>query len=247
MKIKKYIPNFITLMNLLSGCIAISMIFNERYFVVVILIFISALFDFADGMIARLLNVKSEIGKDLDSLSDLVSFGVLPGFILFKMIINSNNLPDINIGNTNIIPFTALLIPLFSALRLAKFNNDSRQSNYFLGLATPANTLLIASLSMILIVTENQADNIFYSFLYKLLTDYKSLIIIIVALSIMLVIPLPLISLKFQNSSPKDIISKIIFLLFSIILITFLKWISAPFILVAYVLISVFLNPNKNN
>ena len=245
MKIKNNIPNFLTLMNLLCGCIAISMEFQGRYFIVVVLIFIAALFDFADGLAARLLNAKSNIGKDLDSLSDLVSFGVLPGFILYRMISNSANLPEIYIQNINIIPFTAFLIPLMSALRLAKFNNDSRQSNYFLGLATPANTLFIASLSMILLNTPNQIDNSFYSLFLTLLTDYKALVITTIALSAMLIIPLPLISLKFQNSSKRDNVARIIFLGISLILIILFKWTSAPFLLTAYILVSLIFKPNK--
>lgn len=244
MKIKNFIPNFLTLMNLLCGCIAISMIFYERYFIVVILVFVAALFDFADGMFARLLNAKSDIGKDLDSLSDLVSFGVLPGFILFKMIDNSTNLPEIYIQNINIIPFIAFLLPMMSALRLAKFNNDSRQSNYFLGLATPANTLLIAALSMILLTSKYTPYNNINTFFSIYLTDFTFLIIITILLSILLIIPIPLISLKFQKAEKRNNISRIIFLVCTLILIILFKWASAPFIFVLYILISLLFRPN---
>ena len=141
MKIYKHIPNTITMLNLVSGCIGISIALTGRLYEASYFIGIAALFDFLDGFTARLLNVRSEIGKQLDSLADVVSFGLLPGMIIFMMMMNSANLPDSGFLNQNPLPFLAFLIPVFSALRLAKFNLDTRQSNSFLGLPTPATAI----------------------------------------------------------------------------------------------------------
>ena len=238
MKIKNKIPNFLTLMNLLCGCIAITMEFQGRYLIVVVLIFIAAFFDFCDGFLARLLKVKSDIGKDLDSLSDMVSFGVLPGIILFNMINKSYIIPNYSIININPIPYVAFMIPLMSAVRLAKFNNDARQSECFSGLPTPANTLFIVSLSMILLQLNNNSQFFMYNYFIEIVTNYKILIIIAVILSFLLVIPTPLISLKFKKSSKIDNIARILFLFLSIILILLFKWASSLLILLLYYFVS---------
>ena len=134
---KQHIPNFITCLNLVSGCIAIVFAFQHQLEITVYLLALSALFDFFDGLAARALNAYSVIGKDLDSLADMVSFGFAPGAIMYIV------LNDLLIAQQ--LPtywaYAAFIIPVFSALRLAKFNNDTRQSTYFVGLPTPANTL----------------------------------------------------------------------------------------------------------
>ncbi len=149
MSMQKHIPNFFTLLNLLCGCCALLFSFDNlvisSYFVG-----IAVVFDFLDGFAARLFNAKSDIGKDLDSLADVVSFGVVPGMILFKLIETFFVTGEYRNDNLFYIPFIAFLIPLFSALRLAKFNNDERQTDAFIGLPTPANAILIASFPLIL-------------------------------------------------------------------------------------------------
>ncbi len=153
---RKQIPNLLTLLNLLSGCVAITLAFQGRFTGVAIAVLIAALFDFLDGMAARLLNAYSLLGKELDSLADVVSFGVAPASALFVFIRDGllrpggvlspdGTLPPSGLQLPEalavLIPYLAFLIPLFSAYRLAKFNIDERQTRSFLGLPTPANGL----------------------------------------------------------------------------------------------------------
>jgi len=131
MKFKRNIPNLITLLNLASGLFSIWAAFNGDLVTSSVFIFIAAVFDFMDGTVARLLNSITSIGKELDSLADIVSFGVAPGFIIYHLLLQSNFLPQAYVYDVNIIPFISFIIPLFGALRLAKFNIDVRQTNVF--------------------------------------------------------------------------------------------------------------------
>ena len=145
MAIKKHIPNTITCCNLISGCVAIAFAFSGNVELSFTWIIIGAIFDFFDGMSARLLNVSSPIGKELDSLADVVTFGVAPSTILFSEL-SVMSYPAILEPLRPILPFTAYIMAAFSALRLAKFNLDERQALGFIGLPTPANALFWGSL-----------------------------------------------------------------------------------------------------
>lgn len=145
MAIKKHIPNTITCCNLVSGCVAIAYAFSGNIELSFTWIIIGAVFDFFDGMSARLLNVSSPIGKELDSLADIVTFGVAPSTILFSEL-SVMSYPAILEPLRSILPFTAYIMAAFSALRLAKFNLDERQTLGFIGLPTPANALFWGSL-----------------------------------------------------------------------------------------------------
>jgi len=140
--IKKHIPNALTCANLLSGCVGIVYAFQNRLDIAAYAVLISGIFDFFDGNMARILNVKSPIGKELDSLADMVSFGFLPGVVMFKLLEQSHS-------TFEYLPFFGFLITIFSCLRLAKFNIDTRQTEDFIGLNTPMNTLFIVSLPFI--------------------------------------------------------------------------------------------------
>lgn len=167
--IKKNIPNAITCGNLLCGCLAITSAFHGNLVWAAYLVGIAAALDFLDGLVARLLCVHSEIGKQLDSLADMVTFGVVPGVIMFKLLNISlfqfgedidfatsvlpgwhTTIAPSGITGSAIVPFIAFLIPIFSAIRLAKFNIDLRQTDSFIGVPTPANSILIASFPLIL-------------------------------------------------------------------------------------------------
>jgi CDP-diacylglycerol--serine O-phosphatidyltransferase len=139
MSIKKHIPNTITCCNLISGCIATSYAFEGELSVALLWIVMGAVFDFFDGMVARLLHVSSPIGKELDSLADCITFGFAPSAVLFDF------LSSFHIHNI-FIPFLAFIMVAFSALRLAKFNLDERQALGFIGLPTPANALFWSAL-----------------------------------------------------------------------------------------------------
>ncbi|MCB0439383.1 MAG: CDP-alcohol phosphatidyltransferase family protein, partial [Mangrovimonas sp.] len=160
---KKHIPNFITLLNLLCGCIAVLCAVSSDFFLAALFVFAGIFFDFMDGLTARLLNVKSALGLQLDSLADMITSGVVPGVVMFKLLTMSLGgdktiFVEASWDQTNywhglqvpLLAFLGFLITLSSAYRLAKFNLDEDQQSYFKGLPTPANTILIISLPLIL-------------------------------------------------------------------------------------------------
>ncbi len=228
---KKHIPNFITCLNLLCGCIAIPYAFLGVEYAAY-LVFLAAFFDLMDGMAARLLHVHSAIGKELDSLADVVSFGVVPGFMMCSMLSNCHLGEPFE--KIRIIQFIPLIIPVFSALRLAKFNVDTRQTTSFIGLPTPANSLLISSLFLIY-SGDNPAWNAFIG------NEYFILITSIV-LSLLLVSEIPMFSLKMKSFSFGDNKIQYIFLALSALLlgVFFLK--AMPLIIILYILLSIINN-----
>ena len=198
----------------------------------------AAVFDFLDGMAARLLNVKSEFGKQLDSLADVVSFGVLPGMILFNLLETG----FVNMtGVFSYLSYIAFLIPICSALRLAKFNIDTKQTESFIGLPTPANAIFFASIPLILL---NPSDVL--PIVSKLMGSPYVLIVMIVVFSFLLVSPLPLFSMKFKNFSWSKNSMQYILIGSSVILIIFLHYIAIPSIIILYILLSIIKTPNKN-
>ena len=213
---KKHIPNALTCANLLSGCIGIVFAFKGELTITAYAVLISGIFDFFDGFSARLLNVKSEIGKELDSLADVVSFGFLPGVVMFQLLSQSNI-------TSPYLPYTAFLITIFSALRLAKFNLDTRQTEDFIGLNTPMKTLFIVSLAFI----QRDYPEIINSTLF--------LIGITILMSWLLVSEIKIYSLKFGTSNWKDNKIKYIFLIISAVLIALLKFAAIPIVLVLYI------------
>lgn len=228
---KKHIPNFITLLNLLSGCIAIAAAFEGNLILASWLVGLAAIFDFLDGMAARLLHVKSAIGKELDSLADMVSFGLLPGVMVFQLLNLNPELQSIY------IPYIAFLIPIFSALRLAKFNTDTRQEEMFYGLPTPANAILIASFPLIL----DQNMFVFgldFGFINSILINQWFLVSLSILLSWLLVAEIPLMSLKFKSLSWVDNRARYILLLLSLILLIIFQFAGIPIIITLYILIS---------
>ena len=151
MKIKQYIPNTITCCNLLCGCLAIVKAFDGDLVMSAYLVGLAAIFDFFDGFAARLLRVVSPIGKDLDSLADMVTFGVVPGVMMYKLL--GMGIENYNLGNNHIplsVSLIAFMITIFSAVRLAIFNNDTRQTSSFIGVPTPAVAIFICSIPLIL-------------------------------------------------------------------------------------------------
>ncbi|MFN6944698.1 MAG: CDP-alcohol phosphatidyltransferase family protein, partial [Cytophagaceae bacterium] len=194
------------------------------------LIFLACVFDFLDGFAARLLKVMSPIGKELDSLADVVTFGVLPGIIMYRILL-------LNITGVygkeydHFWVFISLLIPVFSALRLAKFNVDTRQSEYFLGLPTPANAIFIASLALIL---EGASDVFVLGFLRN--PYYLSAIILIS--SGLLVSEIRLLALKFKGFGWKENVFRYLLIIISIVLFLIFHLLSIPFIIIIYIILS---------
>ncbi len=218
MSIKSFIPNAFTLLNLLSGVIGIIWVLQGDIYSGAYFILISAVFDFIDGFAARLLKVSSEIGKQLDSLADLVSFGVLPGFILFQMSAVQSD--------SSILPYFTLIIPLLSAYRLAKFNLDTRQSEQFIGLPTPANALFICALPYL--ATSVPSVGI-----------WLSIPIVLVGISwvmaILLVSEIPLIALKFKTFSFKPNVFRYSLIVLGILFIAFLGLAGIPWLILSYI------------
>jgi len=205
--ITKHIPNFITCLNLFSGCIACVMAFDGNFLMAAVFIYIAAVLDFLDGLMARALKAYSEIGKQLDSLADMVSFGLAPGMIMFSLLARIffyKGAPDF----AEYIPYIAFVIPVFSALRLAKFNIDDRQTTSFIGLPTPANAIFWASLACCLPSFLLQYYGIF-------------LILFILVFSYLLVSELPMFSLKFKNLKWGDNAIRFIFIALSALLLVF--------------------------
>lgn len=261
MNIKKHIPNSITCGNLLCGCLAITAAFNGSLVLSAYFVGLAAVLDFFDGFTARLLNVHSEIGKQLDSLADMVTFGVVPGIIVFKMILLSLVGSDIHLahnlykgllnmeisvfreasqhGITNfsvlILPVIAFIIPIFSALRLAKFNIDTRQTNSFIGVPTPANAVLICSLPLI----ADSQPFLMGTDLRPLLYNIYFLGGLAIVMSFLLVAEIPLFALKFKNFGWADNKIRYSFLLTSLILLFLFKFIAIPFIIFLYIILSV--------
>jgi CDP-diacylglycerol--serine O-phosphatidyltransferase len=218
--LKKYLPNAITCSNLFSGCIGIVYAFGGDLKIAAYFVVLSGIFDFFDGMVARLLNVKSAIGKELDSLADMVSFGFLPGVVMFQLL----KLSDFS---HPLLPYLAFLITVFSALRLAKFNIDTRQTEEFIGLNTPMNTLFIVSLPFI----ANDYPAIIGSAM--------ALLSIIAITSFLLVSEIQIFSLKLSEKSWGKSKFKYIFLIASAVLIAVLQFTAVPFIFMLYIALSV--------
>lgn len=223
---KKHIPNAITCLNLFSGCLGIVFAFNGQLHYASYAILIAAVFDFFDGMLARLLNAYSDIGKELDSLADMVSFGVLPSVIIYHLFLRIPQTDGIYIW----LPYSAFLIAVFSGLRLAKFNIDTRQAEHFIGLPTPANAMLIGSLPLII----NQSN----SFMLNYIANPFVLLGLSIGMSLLLVSELPLISLKFKNLRIKDNSLRYILILSSLILLLTIKFSAVPVIIALYVILS---------
>ncbi|HWA34062.1 MAG TPA: CDP-diacylglycerol--serine O-phosphatidyltransferase, partial [Cyclobacteriaceae bacterium] len=199
MKLLKHLPNALTCGNLLMGCIGIVLTAHEGTYFAAWCVWGACVFDFFDGFTARILSVSSPIGKELDSLADIVSFGVLPSVMLYEMI-------DI-ISSSDYLPFAGCLIAVFSALRLAKFNVDENQKDSFIGLPTPASALLITSLMFL-----KEPFDIFIS------VDWF-LVAIAVVVSFLLVSPWELFALKFKNFSWADNKVRFTFMAVSVLLL----------------------------
>jgi CDP-diacylglycerol--serine O-phosphatidyltransferase len=289
MNIKKHIPNAITCCNLLCGCLAIVQAFEGNLVYASYLVILAAIFDFFDGFTARMLKVSSAIGKDLDSLADMVTFGVVPGIVMFKLIQFSLDgyvqqygylpaIPDyycsIDYGDKNygVIPYFGFLITIFSGLRLAKFNNDTRQTESFIGLNTPANTIFICSIILIYNFSNHSDISLNYvrhafqrgntfdldvmpivqiplSIIDKCLIHIGLFIfntyflcILSVILSLLLVSEIPMFSLKFKHFKWKGNEIRFIFLALSLLMLITLQFLGIPLIIILYVLLSLLTN-----
>lgn len=250
--IRKNIPNAITCCNLICGCMAIKEVFQGNLEVTSLLIGAALVFDFFDGFAARLLNVTSPIGKDLDSLADAITFGVAPSFIVYVLI--KNAVHSGFYGQSAILeylPYSGFVIALFSVIRLAKFNNDPRQSHSFFGLPTPANAILFASLPLILsskgglsfqygtIMVENPAGTFLESgSLAAFIMNPWFLSILSIIQSLLLVSEIPLMALKFKNFTWKENAKRYLLLVSVPLFLITMGFLGIPCCILFYILLS---------
>lgn len=239
-KIKAQIPNLLTAGNLVGGIMAIIFSLTGRLEWAPYCIFVSAILDFLDGFVARLLKVQSELGKQLDSLADMVTFGVAPGIIVFHLLAIAGSYKV-----WEYLPFAAFIIPVMSMFRLAKFNLDTRQTDSFIGLPTPANTLFFASLPLILSSYSGATENQFQSFIVDVILNPVFLISSTLIMSFMLVAELPLFALKFKSFGWKGNEIRYIFLTLSATMLATLHWLGLPLIIILYLLLSLIQNLSK--
>ncbi len=229
--IKKHIPNAITCLNLLSGCVSILFTCYDHLLWASAMIFVAAVFDFFDGFAARLLNAKSPIGAELDSLSDVVSFGVAPSFIVAWL------LSKMHIGwwvfDVNAFPMLAFFIAMFAAVRLAKFNIDPRQSESFIGLPVPAVGLFIASLPFLLFGIGSD------TLVYRIVMNPYFMLAMVAIFSWLMVSEVPFFSFKIKNLRFKDNVLRYFVVIFAIIAVIILKLAALPFVFLFYILLSV--------
>jgi len=274
LKIKSHIPNALTCGNLLCGCLGIIRVFEGDLLLSCYLVGLALIFDFLDGFAARLLKVSSPVGKDLDSLADLVTFGVLPGILMYKLIdlsyvysftksLSANEHftlggMEMPYSSNNLLKYVGLVIPVFSAIRLARFNNDTRQSESFIGLPTPANAIIITGFcflicklhlnlsdanTMLELEARFQATHFVRGLVvFNLLGSPVLLCAVSVALSFLLVSGIPMFSFKFKNFSWKNNRIKYVYLVSCLALIFLLGYSAIPLVIVLYLVLSIVSN-----
>ena len=231
MKITKHIPNAITCCNLISGCVSILFLCRDRLLWAAAMIFVAAVFDFLDGFAARLLNAKSPIGAELDSLSDVVSFGVAPSFIVAWFL--SRTGVTWWVYGFNAFSVLAFILAAFAAVRLAKFNLDTRQTTSFIGLPVPAVGLFIASLPFMMFHIDRSG------LLYSVVASPYFLLAMVALFSWLMVSEVPFFSFKIKNLKFKENILRYFVVIFAIVAVVVLQWVALPFIFLFYMILSV--------
>lgn len=215
---QRHIPNFLTCCNLVCGCLGIIALIEDQNIPIAYFVWAACIFDFFDGFAARILKIASPIGKELDSLADVISFGALPALFMYEIMVLESPF--------SYLPYVALLIAVCSALRLAIFNLDETQSDSFKGLPTPANALFITSLPFL------------RSPIYDLVFSPVVLAIICVVFSLLLVSRIELFALKFKNYGWSDNKLRFTFLVLSALLLVIMQWAALPFIILSYIALS---------
>jgi len=238
MAFKNHIPNLITLCNLSSGLVALMYAFDTHYQMAFVWVAIGIFFDFWDGFFARILKVQSALGLQLDSLADMVTSGVVPGLVMYQMLSGiATNQEEYNLSSENyylgILPFAGFIITLASCYRLAKFNVDTRQTDSFIGLPTPANALFILSLPVI----EAHSDGT--GVVFDMLSNPFVLVAISLLSAYMLNAEIPLFSLKVKYFNWETNKIQIVFLVLSVLFLFFFQYLGIPLIILSYVALSV--------
>lgn len=241
---RKNAPNICTSLNLFAGCIAIVMAFNGNYFAALSWVIIASIFDFSDGFVARILNAYSPMGKELDSLADMVSFGVAPSVIIFRFLTQHTGLISHNNIIIEYLPYMGFIIAVFSAIRLAKFNIDVRQSDSFIGLNVPANALFWSSLCCCLSGMDKiphiveTMPHISRGFMYIFIAS-------IIVFSLLLVSEIPMFSLKVKTWKPKGNELRYFLAVFIVVMIIFFGVLGITAGILLYIALSLLDNHNK--
>ena len=228
----RQLPHIITLTNLFCGCCALLFIFHHQYPQAFFFVLWGAIADFADGLVARMLDVKTALGRELDSLADMITFGMVPGAMLYMLLADSMESDGLEGAGITIAALPAFLVTLAAAYRLAKFNLDTRQTEGFIGLPTPSCTIFVVGLLMI------------YEFdsfgLREFITKPLFLYPVILVLSYLLIAELPMFSLKFKHANWKGNEPRFIFLGLTLLLLLSIRELTFSVIIVLYVLFSIF-------
>lgn len=243
---KKHIPNFVTLLNLFCGSVAVLFAVNGNMIATSFFVFLGVFFDFFDGLLARKLNVQSELGLQLDSLADMVTSGLVPGIVMYKLFELTLGVGNVDLAASNVewnttvywnglkhslLPLLGLLITLASAYRLAVFNISTNQSDSFIGLPTPANALLILSFPLILEYQNNDLIN-------SIILNKWFLIAVTLLSCYLLNAKIKLIALKFKTWNFKDNIARYLLIILAIILLILFKFSGVPLIILLYIFLS---------
>ena len=230
MNIKAHIPNLFTMLNLFSGCVALVFLSNLHFESAFFFVCLGIFFDFFDGFFARKFNVAGLLGVQLDSLADMVTSGVTPGFTMYALFVFTKNE-----SSFTYLPFIGFIITLGACYRLAKFNIDERQSDSFIGLPTPANALFIMSLPLI-------GHSCEFEFIQNALSNQWFLIGITLLSAYVMNAEIPLFSLKIKDFSFAKYKLQIFFLVLSVLMLIFLQILAVPLIIIIYVLLSIINN-----
>ncbi len=223
------IPHILTLSNLFFGCAAVMSLLTGKWDNAIIFVFVSGIADFFDGMVARALHVSGELGKQLDSLADVVSFGVVPGLISYILISKSMGLPYAPVTEINWFAMSGFILTIFSALRLGKFNIDTRQTEGFIGLNTPTNTFFFCGLLWLV-----EANTSFLHFI----DNPVGWLILSVIMSLLMIVPLPMFSFKVKSASVKGNEFRILLLIGIVIFIVVLQKAALSVSVIYYILLS---------
>lgn len=241
----RQIPNIVTLLNLFCGSIAVIFAVNGFLTIAAFFAFLGIFFDFFDGLLARKLNVKSDLGLQLDSLADMVTSGLVPGIVMFKLLeLSANSWESFEIQKTigsthdfseilTYLPLMGLLITLASAYRLANFNIDDKQTDSFIGLPTPANTLLILSFPLIMEFQNNDIMN-------SIILNKWFLIAITLVSCYLLNANIKLLALKFKTWNFQDNAARYLLIILAAVLLIVFQFAAIPLIILAYIIISIF-------
>jgi CDP-diacylglycerol--serine O-phosphatidyltransferase len=236
MNVKALVPNFFTMLNLFCGCVALVFVADLNYTMAFYLVCLGIFFDFFDGFFARKFNVAGPLGVQLDSLADMVTSGVVPGYVMYKLLsLNGAFMKVVNDLSIFQLSFLGFIITLGACYRLAKFNIDTRQSDSFIGLPTPANALFFTSLPLVLSAFPN-------SFLNEIIINQWVLLALTFLSAYVMNAEIPLFSLKIKNFSFAKYKLQIFFLVVSVLMLIFLQITAVPLIILLYVLLSVMNN-----